>query len=153
MPYFAQGAPPNIQNIDELRQWAEEEFRKIATHVADVEGPWLAYTPSLSVDVGSLTSASAVGRYKQIGKTVSVEAVVTITTVGTASSWLNVSLPPIGVAKADYTFVVSETNVVAFMGFGRVAAGASVVKILRYDNAVYMGNGYRLVLSGTYELA
>lgn len=33
MAYFPQPAPPNIQTVDELRQWMEEELRRLATSI------------------------------------------------------------------------------------------------------------------------
>lgn len=153
MTYFPQQAPPNIQTIDELRQWAEEEFRRIGQHTAELEGPWLAYTPTLTPAAGSFTAASASGRYKQIGKTVHLSAQINITTLGTATGGFAFSLPAIGVAKDYYVLPVNEALVVALMGWARIIPGGASAFVLRYDNANYMANGYRLITSGTYELA
>lgn len=30
MPYFPQAVPPNVDTVDGLRQWIEEEFRRLA---------------------------------------------------------------------------------------------------------------------------
>lgn len=153
MTYTPQPVPAHINSVDELRQWMEEELRRIAQHVADVEGPWTAYTPVLTPGSGAFTSAVASGRYKQIGKTVHLQIRVNITTLGTAAGGFTVSLPPIGVTKDNYVFPVHENNVVALMGWGRTGVNDTVVFVLRYDNGLYMGNAYQLFMNGTYELA
>lgn len=37
MPYFPNSAPPNIQSVDELRMWMEEELRRLATSLVIVD--------------------------------------------------------------------------------------------------------------------
>lgn len=38
MPYFPQPAPANIETVDELRQWVEAEFNRLATSIQIVDG-------------------------------------------------------------------------------------------------------------------
>lgn len=153
MTYIPRPVPAHIETVDELRQWMEEEFRRISQHVADVENIWNAYTPILTPGTGAFTSAVANGRYRQIGKTVHLQIRVNITTLGTAGGGFTVSLPPIGVSKDNFVFPVHENNVVALMGWARCAPGGTDLFVLRYDNGLYMGNGYQLFMNGTYELA
>jgi hypothetical protein len=153
MTYFAQQAPPNIQTIDELRLWAEEEFRRIGQHTSDLESFWTSYTPSVSPSSGTFTSVSPSGRYKQIGKTVLLSASINFTNIGTGTGALIVSLPPIGAAKSDTVLLVSEALTAFLMGYGLVSAGGTTMLVRRYDNAPYFANGYRTLISGAYELA
>jgi hypothetical protein len=37
MPYFPGSAPPNIQDVNELRMWIEEELRRLATSLQIVD--------------------------------------------------------------------------------------------------------------------
>jgi hypothetical protein len=51
------------------------------------------YTPTLACGAGALTTSSASGRSKTIGKTVLIEVDITITTLGTCAGNLSVTVP------------------------------------------------------------
>jgi hypothetical protein len=57
-------------------------------------GAWTAYTPTVTSSGGTITTVGTnVAFYQQIGKTVLVNFLVTITTVGTATGQLLLTLP------------------------------------------------------------
>jgi hypothetical protein len=51
------------------------------------------YTPSLAAQTGTPTTTSTQGRYKRVGRIVTVQFQVTVTTVGTAAGQMQVGLP------------------------------------------------------------
>lgn len=54
---------------------------------------WTSYTPTLSCDTGTLTTASSAAKYKQVGKVVFFNYSATITTNGTCATSLRLTLP------------------------------------------------------------
>jgi hypothetical protein len=123
--------------------------------------PWTSYTPTATsgttlgpnVPFGSYTAS---GRYKQIGKTVFWEALVTITSAGSATGWVDVA-PPIAPAPYWSSSIFYEGGVSSKSGacvlippsifpqgnnhfLCRDAAGGSVIQ-----------NNARLAISGQYE--
>lgn len=59
----------------------------------DAGTAWTAYTPTVTCTSGSLTTSSAAGRWKAIGKTVWLQISIAITTVGTCANNLSFTLP------------------------------------------------------------
>lgn len=116
-------------------------------------GAWTAYTPTLSAFSGSLTSATAAGRYRQTGKTIFVRVQINITTNGTAAGNISATLPAAAHATNDQTLGGRETLLTGKALAGTIAAGASAVQINFYDNAYPGANGNRLVVEGVYEAA
>lgn len=61
---------------------------------APSQGAWTAWTPVISCGAGSMTAGSASGRYKRLGqKTIAAQISLTVTTVGTCSAGVNLTLP------------------------------------------------------------
>ena len=112
-------------------------------------GVWTSWTPTFGSASGSLTSVTGYGRYKQNGKTVHFIAVASITTNGTAAGSITISLP---FASYNYAVVVGRENAsTGKMLQGLLSAGQALVSITNYDNTYPGGNGYQLIVSGTYE--
>lgn len=117
-------------------------------------GAWTAYTPSYSPITGTFTSASAAGRYKQIGKTVHFHVTFTITTLGTASTVAVDLTLPVTPQADGFVFIGRENAVTGDLFVGRILSG-----FLRFNGSVASaasypaGNGYVLDLSGSYEAA
>lgn len=59
----------------------------------DPQSPWKTYTPTVTPTAGSFTTVSAAGEYKMDGKIGHIHVLVTVTSVGTASGFVTVSLP------------------------------------------------------------
>lgn len=64
---------------------------------------YTAYTPTLVVGSGSLTSATSFGRYFLEGKRLTITILINITTNGTAATSLTASLPPGLTTEANIT--------------------------------------------------
>ena len=118
----------------------------------DTGAAWTAYTPTVTPGGGSFTTVSATGRYKVLGKTVWMEAAITITTVGTATGTLALSLP-VGTVNGDGACVFRDINVSGKTGSGQLAGGnSSIVNILTYDGVTsFIAASAVIKTSCTYE--
>lgn len=122
-----------------------------STELVDT-GVWTSYTPTVAAVSGSLTAASATGRYQMHGKTVFVEVDATITTNGTGATGINVSLPFAVAAKT--VIGGKEVALVGFSVTGSVnSPGSTTCDIRKTDGTYPGGDGHELVLSGVYERA
>jgi hypothetical protein len=109
------------------------------------------YTPTVTATSGTFTTASATGHYYVIGKMVYVEVTVTITTVGTASGNVFVTLPIATNSSAGITITPGRENGTtgkALVGFAN--ANSTSMSVAFYDNSSPILAGYSLVLSGCY---
>lgn len=114
---------------------------------------WTAYTPTVTSQAGSFTTVSAVGGFKQIGKTVHFFADITITTIGTAATRMKVTVP------------VTPINAVRSVGGGfnqtsKKAMGTfffdsgTAVSVVQADGTTFPGTSGEVVsIHGTYEAA
>jgi len=147
---------PNYRAVllPELTASDNADDAAIAALTAKIDGyesAWTSYTPSLSPDGGTLGSANATGRYKKIGKTVFIQLNIHITTVGTATGFLNATLP----------FNTAGPCVIA--GWENLAAGvmlqahAYVVQpyfaVRTYNNLSPINANWNLLLGGVYEIS
>lgn len=117
----------------------------------DAGGAWTPYTPTLACGAGTLTTAAATGRYKQIGKMVTVEIDATITTNGSCATYLSATLP-VQAAAHKYVLPVFETaNSLA--GTFMINNGLSQLfgAFRRYNNVYPVGDGDTISTTGVYE--
>ena len=115
---------------------------------------WTTYTPTLSAQSGSFTSATVSGRYTRIGKLCVVQNRVTITTNGTAALSTIITAP----------FTAKSTSGVMYSGFGRENAVTGLMLMTRiysgesniyanvYSGGYMGGNGYVLDTTTVYEV-
>lgn len=126
-----------------------EAVRKLQELNSDTA--WAAYTPVVSASTGTITTSSATGRSKTIGKTTYIEMVLTITDNGTGAAAVIATLPNTSASEAILSGrgrAVSGASV-----HGAIGVAATAVVIFRYDNAYPGATGEVLVLSGVYENA
>lgn len=119
--------------------------------IAALDSAWTAYTPTISATSGSFTTVSGSGRYKQIGKTVWFKATATITTNGTASGTLLMSLPATAqAANAAFGTGRDATAGGLCLWFNASTSNAYV----QTTGGAYPGaDGRSISISGTYETA
>jgi Pectate lyase superfamily protein len=118
-----------------------------------ISGAWANWSPaSITSGGGAPTTVSAAGRYRVFGKTVEWNVAVTVTTAGTATSAINLSLP-IGTAKIATNGVCSEVVVSGNVGVARILSGASTMALWQYNNTTFWANGAVVIASGIYEMA
>jgi hypothetical protein len=103
----------------------------------------------VSAGAGTFTSASATGRYREVGKTVFFNLTVTIATNGTAASSVVATLPV--AAKSVCVFFGREDAVTGAVFQAKSAAASTSVNMFTFSNTYPGGSGYQLVISGSYE--
>jgi hypothetical protein len=114
---------------------------------------WTSYSPTVTAQSGSITAYTATGRYKQIGKTVFMEANVTITTVGTAAAGMNVTLP-LTAAAFSYTGLGSEIAINGHSGRAYIGPSATTLDTREASGTSWFaaGNGVQVIIGATYEV-
>jgi hypothetical protein len=116
-------------------------------------GPWTTYTPTVTATSGAFTTLVTNASFCQIGKTVHLAISIGITTAGTASGGINVTLP-----------VTAKTGSIA-VGSGRensatgnqlqvfIAGATGSCQIWQYNNVTIIASGRTVLVSLTYEAA
>jgi hypothetical protein len=121
-----------------------------AVAASGVAAAWSAYTPTVFVGSGAITTLGAVsGRYVIMGKLAFVQMVINITTNGTAGTWVGGSLPIAHLASP--VWAGRENAVTGVMLQGILVSGS--VLLFKYDGTYPGGSGYQLMTSGSYEAA
>jgi len=114
-------------------------------------GTWSSYTPIVTAYFGSITSASAVGRYVQIGKIVIVRISITITSSGNGSGAVLATLPVSASNVGSQNMSGRESAVTRKALNGLIVAGDNKVQITLYDGSYHGASGYTLEVQGIYE--
>lgn len=127
----------------------------LQAQTAGYESAWTSYTPTVTAQTGTFTTVSATGRYKKIGKTVFVEAKITMTTVGTAAGYFSMTPPAVTAAAFDYCGVFFESGISSKSGGVVMINGFAGGNILgrAADGTTIIQNGAIVVISMTYEAA
>lgn len=122
---------------------------------------WILQTPVLApvgstspvptAGAGTFTTVSAALSYTRIADRVLFDVTVTITTNGTASADVRVTLP--FTAASNATAVGRETAVGGKELAGTIAAAGNTVIITNYDNTYPGGTGTVLTVSGVFRVA
>ena len=112
--------------------------------------PWIAYTPTLTSGTGTLTTATASGRYRRNGNTLFIRIGITITTNGTAAQNLQVTLPNSWTSATSTALASRESGVTGFSG-SAITSG-NVIFITKYDGTYLGGNSYSISVAGVIEL-
>jgi hypothetical protein len=113
---------------------------------SDVSGAWASFTPSYSCGAGSITTATASGRYKTIGKVTHIYLSLVITTLGTCATSITLGLPTAAVGNGVLAGRDSST--------GKMLSGSlsgSNAIVVDYSNGFPFLSGTTVTLSGTYE--
>ena len=118
-------------------------------------GAWTAYTPTVTAQTGTITTYSASGRYRQIGKTVSFQGHVAITNNGTGATAIKITLPV--AAQNSYAVVVGkEIAVTGKAVTGQLISNSPAIIYMTFsaDNTYPGGTGSNdIYFSGSYEAA
>lgn len=120
---------------------------------ATVPGAWTAWTPTVTVGSGSLTTSTVErARYIQFGKTVSLFIDFSIANAGTAAGVLQFTIP---VAAAN---VYSASGSVIDFGKDLISGTCYLqttgrIDCYRYDGATIILTNRRYAISITYEAA
>lgn len=109
---------------------------------------WTTYSPTLTAASGTYTTATATGKYRDIGGVVFVDITVTITTVGTGTYPI-VSMPSTILSGGSPALVGRETGSTGKAVVG-TAVTTSTIQLFFYDNSVPAANGYVIHVTGFY---
>jgi hypothetical protein len=121
------------------------------SNVAALATSWTVYTPTVTAQTGTFTTATASGRFKQIGKIVHFSAQIVITTNGTAADSVRATLPSTAQA-ANATFGAGRESSTGtlLLWFNQ---STTIAQIVTTTGTYPGGNGRTLDISGTYEAA
>jgi hypothetical protein len=115
---------------------------------------WTPYTPTITSAGGTPTTVAGSGRYKVIGKTLFLEVVANLTTVGTATGAIRATVPG-GITPATTLFVGSslETSTGALMGTALMngVCSPSFISILS-STTTYWVNGNSVAAGVAFEI-
>lgn len=111
------------------------------------EGTW---TPTVTAQTGTITTLGVVtGAYTKVGRKVTCNINIQITTNGTGAGWLIVSLP-FASSSAQQGFVGHGWQGSGFQVAGFSGAGGSTVNIYKYDGTYPGASGQFVGLSIEY---
>lgn len=145
------GLGPNvaISNLDlnfNALAAATTNLQTSVNSLSPLLNPWVAYTPAVSSSVGSLTSVSAGGSFVQVGKTVILQVLITVTTNGTGSSSILSTLP----APGTGFFCIAPGRETSTGKMLQGVISASILTVVNYDNSYPAFDGAHLVVTGVY---
>ncbi len=112
---------------------------------------WTTYNPVIGSQNGSITTYSSDGKYLAVGKNLFFIFNVTLTTVGTATGNLNVTLPFTSVGSSVGS--VFESNNFGTSGTVAISGNSSIGFTRNYAGTTWFTNGVVLVGSIFYEVA
>lgn len=112
---------------------------------------WTAYTPTITAASGTFTTVSATARYKKIGKSILLQADVTITTAGTAAGNILVSLPFTAAAFA-YIGTCREHALTGKSGAAIINASGTTAVMIDSTGTTLIATGNVVGLGITYEV-
>jgi hypothetical protein len=112
---------------------------------------WTSYTPTVSAQTGSITTYTATGKYLTVGKGVFFIFYITLTTVGTATGNLIVTLPITSVGGSAGS--VYESNNTGTSGPVSISGNSAQAISRNYAATTWFANGAVLVGSIYYEVA
>ena len=136
------------QNIDNIAT----NTTNIATNTASIaamQAAWTTYTPTITAQTGTFTTVSAAGAYLPNGKQISFTVTITITTVGTATGAIIMTLPT-GTPKRNAVAAVREISATGVAGIA--STDSSTMRISKYDNSTLAASGNVIVVTGIYEI-
>ena len=113
------------------------------------EGVW---TPAVTSSGGSLTAYTSSGTYTKIGKVVTIQGTVSLTTVGTASGWAAISNYPFPNANTGSSQGVCRENTAGLIVFAVIQTGVNTGYLIASSaGAITWTNGYIYYFNITYQ--
>jgi hypothetical protein len=121
---------------------------------AKVGTPWRSFSPTVTSDSGGGSTVVATGQYRMMGRTVDFTVTVLVSSIGTSSGNMVVTLP-VGRAAINAVGVADETALLGAMGYVRIIAGSNTLlsKQSAAGTNTWWTNGYNVIMTGSYERA
>lgn len=149
-PRLFTGWTPLQYNVTNNKLWFWNTSSSTWINVTTA-GAWTTYAPTIAAGSGSLSSSSVIAAYQQVGKRVYVRIQITITTNGTAASYLTASLPVAPIASVAHQFIGGGQLPTGFVLRGNINQSDALIYIVKYDGTYPGADGYTLFLTGVYE--
>lgn len=118
---------------------------------ADSGTAWTTYTPTVSVGSGSMTTKTATGRSKTLGKTTWIEILLLITTNGSAATSISLTLP--NTAGNTKYALAAHNDTTGTACTALIESGGTTVTLFKYDGSYPGADSTNLVVGGVYESA
>lgn len=122
---------------------------------ADAYASWLPYTPTISSITGTITTSSAQGRYKIVGKTCFVQILAQITANGTGATGVRLTLPPAAFrGSGNAPIVIPGQTVTSHKGVLGMSSGSTGnLDCYLYDGTYAMpGTDTQFWMEGAFEV-
>ena len=107
------------------------------------EGTW---TPTISSSAGAITTYTSSGNYVKVGRQVTVNALIKVTAVGTASGYANFSGLPFNIQSGivDVPFIAQEyfNTGIALLGAASSGSAGGTITTLTNGNLVWLSNNW-----------
>lgn len=112
---------------------------------------WSTWTPTISASTGTITTSSTNNaRYMQVGKMVTFQMEITITTNGTGATTLRTTIPVTARTATNHSFQGIRSGLIGITGITQSTTVIDWVDV----TGVYPGaDGRHFYLNGTYEAA
>jgi hypothetical protein len=130
--------------------YAATGFNNVVSGNLNYSG-WIAYTPTITTVTGTITTlGTVVAKYQQVNKTVTISLDIPIVTNGTGAGAIFVTNPFTAASAA--AFAGREVAITGAALSANIASSAALIAITTYTGAYPGANGYRLVVSGTFNV-
>lgn len=113
------------------------------------EGTW---TPTVTAASGTITTVTAAGNYTRIGRQVTVNINIVITTNGTGAAALLITGMPFNAATTRYDAGVGREYEMTGNAVAITFSATNTLQMLTYNNTYPGGNGYKIAASITYNV-
>jgi len=141
---------PTPDVADDDTSIATTAFVKDAIGGSAIGGVWATWVPTITASSGTFTTVSGAGRYTVIGKMLFWTCQIDMTTIGTASGAVFMTLPMD--ARATVTLVGTGRSLNTGATLNAKNDTFDKATIFKYDLTSAIGAGHSLILSGFYEL-
>lgn len=121
--------------------------------LVDFEGRWVSWSPTITAGAGSYTTTSYTAKYTRQGKTIHLNIVILLTTIGTGSGACVFTLPATARSTPPHPVGSGRADALSGKMLQSKLTSTTQAAILTYDNAGFTSSGEALNLSLTYELA
>lgn len=126
-------------------------------YLSRIENPfgfptWFAYAPTVISGSGTLTTASATGKFSLKGQMCHLQVAATITDKGTGGTDIRVAMP-ISASTGVGTVAGCGSSFNTFIALAVNLTTAGVLNIRKYDNTFYADNGQVLNAAITYQIS
>ncbi len=126
--------------------------------ITPAHGAWTVYTPTITPSGGAFTSATATGRYQLVGKTVTGNIDLVVTTKGgtATNEFVDLSIPFAPEGSRATHFFGKEWNSTGLPVFAYINFTAQVIRVQGQISSVAtypVGDNYKYTIPFTYEAA